>query len=271
MLYQVYIRSFADADGDGIGDFAGLRSRLAHLVDLGVDGLWINPWYRSPMKDGGYDVADPRDIDPLFGTLADGVAAIREAHELGLRLLLDLVPNHFSDQHPWFQRALAAGPGSPERDRFIFRDGHGPGGAEPPNDWRSGFGGPAWTRVVDGGRPGQWYLHLFAPSQPDLNWSNDEVRADFERTMRFWFDLGVDGFRIDVAHGLVKAEGLPDLASIVRSEGAGARVDHPHWDRDEVHEIYRSWRALADSYNDPRVFIASACQGASRKSKLNAV
>ena len=258
MIYEVYIRSFADGDGDGVGDIAGLSSRLPYLAGLGVDAVWITPWYPSPMKDGGYDVADLRGIEPMFGTVAAAREMIAEAHDIGLRVLLDLVPNHLSDQHPWFQRALAAGPGSAERARFVFRGGRGPGD-EPPNDWTSNFGGRAWTRVTEtDGRPGEWYLHLFTPAQPDLDWTNHEVREEFERTMRFWFDLGVDGFRIDVAHGLVKAEGLPDLASIVRSEGAGARVDHPHWDRDEVHEIYRSWRALADSYNDPRVFFAEA-------------
>jgi alpha-glucosidase len=259
VIYEVYIRSFADGDGDGVGDIAGLSSRLPYLAGLGVDAVWITPWFPSPMKDGGYDVADLRGIEPMFGTLAGAREMIAEAHDIGLRVLLDLVPNHLSDHHPWFQRALAAGPGSAERARFIFRGGRGPSGDEPPNDWTSNFGGRAWTRAPEpDGRPGEWYLHLFTPAQPDLAWTNHEVREEFERTMRFWFDLGVDGFRIDVAHGLVKAEGLPDLASIVRSEGAGERVDHPHWDRDEVHEIYRSWRALADSYEDPRVFIAEA-------------
>jgi alpha-glucosidase len=265
VVYQVYIRSFADGNGDGVGDIAGLRSRLPYLAELGVDALWINPWYRSPMRDGGYDVADFRAIDPSFGTLPEAGAMIREAHELGLRVLLDLVPNHVSDQHAWFRDALAARPGSSERARFIFRDGRGPTGGEPPNDWKSNFGGSAWTRVEqpeDGdepsGRPGQWYLHLFAPEQPDLDWTNPEVRDEFEAAMRFWFERGVDGFRIDVAHGLAKAEGLPDLASAARRPRTGERVEHPHWDRDEVHEIYRTWRALADEYDDPRVFVAEA-------------
>ncbi|HWC85648.1 MAG TPA: glycoside hydrolase family 13 protein [Solirubrobacteraceae bacterium] len=259
VIYQVYIRSFADGDGDGIGDIAGIRSRLRYLADLGVDALWINPWYPSPMKDAGYDVSDFRDIEPTFGTLADAEAMISDAHDLDLRVILDIVPNHVSDQHPWYQEALAAGPGSPERERFVFRGGRGPSGDIPPNDWKSGFGGSAWTRVSEpDGRPGQWYLHLFAPEQPDLNWSNHEVRADFEKTMRFWFDLGVDGFRIDVAHGLVKAEGLPDLGSMAWPPSGSLAVDHPHWDRDEVHEIYRAWRALADAYEEPRVFVAEA-------------
>ncbi len=259
MIYEVYIRSFADGDGDGIGDIAGLRARLPHLSDLGVDALWITPWYPSPMTDGGYDVANYRGIDPRFGSLSDARQLIAEAHALGLRVLLDLVPNHVSDQHPWFQRALAAAPGSPERARFIFRDGRGPDGEEAPNDWRSNFGGPAWTRVTEAdGCPGQWYLHLFSPGQPDLDWTNPEVRAEFEDVMRYWFELGIDGFRIDVAHGLAKAPGLPDIGSLVWPPVTHEPVDHPHWDRDEIHEIYRSWRALADTYEQPRVFVAEA-------------
>ena len=262
VVYQVYIRSFADSSGDGVGDIAGLRSRLPYLAGLGIDALWINPWYPSPMRDGGYDVADLRGIDPSFGTLLEAEAMIREAHGLGLRVLLDLVPNHVSDQHAWFREALAAGragSGSSARARFLFRDGRGPAGAEPPNDWTSNFGGSAWTRVTDpDGRPEQWYLHLFAPEQPDLDWTNREVQDEFAAVMRFWFDLGVDGFRIDVAHGLAKAEGLPDLGEIEWPPGADGRLGHPHWDRDEVHAIYRSWRALADDYDDPRVFVGEA-------------
>lgn len=258
VVYQVFMRSFADGNGDGLGDIAGLRSRLPYLAELGVDGLWINPWYPSPMRDAGYDVVDHRDVDPRFGTLAEAEAMMGEAHELGLRVLLDLVPNHTSDQHPWFREAVAAAPGSAARERFIFRDGRG-AGEKPPNDWQSWFGGPAWTRVAEpDGRPGQWYLHLFAAEQPDLNWASREVRAEFEETMRFWFDLGADGFRVDVAHGLVKAEGLPDLGSIVWPPPSPEPVDHPFWDREEVHEIYRRWRALGDSYDDPRVFVGEA-------------
>jgi alpha-glucosidase len=259
VVYEVYIRSFADGDGDGIGDIAGLRSRLPHLAHLGVDAVWITPWYPSPMKDAGYDVADFRDVEPVFGTLADAEAMIAESHRLGIRVLLDIVPNHVSDQHEWFQQALVAGPGSPERGRFIFRDGRGPSGDERPNDWVSRFGGPAWTRVTEAdGRPGQWYLHLFAPEQPDLDWNDDSVRAEFEETMHFWFQRGVDGFRIDVAHGLVKADGLPDVGSIGWPPLTSDPVDHPHWDRDEVHDIYRRWRTLADAYEDPRIFVAEA-------------
>jgi alpha-glucosidase len=259
VIYEIYIRSFADGDGDGVGDIAGIRSRLPFLADLGVDAIWITPWYPSPMKDGGYDVADLRAIEARFGTMAEARSMFDEAHALRLRVLLDLVPNHLSDQHPWFQQALAAAPGSTERARFIFRDGRGAAGAEPPNDWTSNFGGPAWTRIVEpDGRPGQWYLHLFTPAQPDLDWTNPEVHEEFARTLRFWFELGVDGFRIDVAHGLAKANGLPDLGPMTRRSNATDRVDHPHWDRDEIHEIYRSWRALADAYPEPRVFVAEA-------------
>jgi len=259
VIYQVYIRSFADADGDGVGDIAGIRSRLGYVADLGVDAVWINPWYPSPMRDAGYDVSDFRAIEPSFGTLADAEAMIRDAHDLGLRILLDIVPNHLSDQHPWFAQALSAGPGSRERSRFIFRDGRGVEGHLPPNDWKSGFGGSAWTRVAEAdGRPGQWYLHLFTPEQPDLNWISADVREEFDETMRFWFDLGVDGFRIDVAHGLVKADGLPDVGATAWPPLSAHPVDHPHWDRDEVHEIYRAWRSLADAYDDPRVFVAEA-------------
>jgi alpha-glucosidase len=255
VVYQLYIRSFADGNGDGVGDIAGIRARLGHLRDLGVDAVWINPWYPSPMADGGYDVADYRAVEPVFGTTEEAAALIVEAHALGLRVILDIVPNHTSDQHPWFQAALASGPGSAERALFHFRQGRGPDGAEPPNDWRSVFGGPAWTRTPDG----EWYLHLFDPGQPDLNWADERVRAEFESILRFWFDQGVDGFRIDVAHGLAKGEGLPDLGVDQEAMLAPAdRPDHPHWDRDEVHELYRAWRKVADSYPEPRMFVAEA-------------
>ena len=255
VIYQVYIRSFADGSGDGVGDIAGIRSRLPYLAGLGVDALWINPWYPSPMADGGYDVSDYRAVEPVFGSLDEATALIREAHGHGLRVLLDLVPNHTSDQHAWFQAALASPVGSPERARYLFRDGRGADGAQPPNDWRSVFGGPAWHRESP---TGQWFLHLFAPEQPDLDWTNDEVRADVEQTLRFWFDRDVDGFRIDVAHGLIKADGLPDLGDRADPTTSPRAADHPHWDRDAVHEIYRAWRNVADSYDPPRVFVAEA-------------
>jgi alpha-glucosidase len=252
VVYQLYIRSFADGNGDGVGDIAGIRARLGYLRDLGVDAVWINPWYPSPMADGGYDVSDYCSVDPLFGTADDAAALIAEAHAMGLRVILDLVPNHTSDHHPWFQQALTAPSGSPERARYHFRPGRGSNGDEPPNDWRSVFGGPAWTRVADG----DWYLHLFDSAQPDLNWADPRVNADFEAILRFWFDRGVDGFRIDVAHGMVKSDGLPDLNGKHETS-----ADHPHWDRDGVHEIYREWRRIADSYPEPRVFVAEAWVG----------
>ncbi|KPC66571.1 glycoside hydrolase family 13 protein [Streptomyces chattanoogensis] len=256
VIYQVYIRSFADGNGDGVGDIAGIRSRLPYLKSLGVDAIWINPWYKSPMADHGYDVADFREIDPLFGSVAEAEALIDEAHRHGIRVIPDIVPNHTSDRHIWFQAALSAGPGSPERERYVFREGRGPDGAEPPNDWQSCFGGPAWTRLPDG----QWYLHLFAPEQPDLNWEHPDVLAEFKDVLRFWFGRGVDGFRIDVAHGLVKHPDLPDLPPR-RDPSApplAGSIDHPHWDRDEVHEIYREWRKVADEFPGDRSFVAEA-------------
>ena len=263
VIYQVYIRSFADANGDGIGDIDGLRSRLGYLAELGVDAIWINPWYPSPMADAGYDVADYRNVDRRFGTLDDAEALLREADQHGLKVLLDLVPNHSSDQHRWFKAAVGAEPGSPERDRYIFRDGTGPDGELPPNDWQSQFGGSAWTRITEpDGRPGQWYLHLFAPEQPDVNWRNADIEREFIETLRFWFDRGVDGFRIDVAHSLVKQDGLPDVGTLtypLPQPAAGEEwPDHPYWDRDGVHEIYRNWRRVADSYPEPKVFVAEA-------------
>jgi alpha-glucosidase len=261
VIYQVYIRSFADGLGTGVGDIRGLRSRLPYLRDLGIDALWINPWYPSPMLDGGYDVADYRDIAPEFGTLADAERLIRDAHQHGLRIIIDIVPNHTSHQHRWFQAALEAGPGSPERARYVFRSGRGADGSQPPNNWQSTFGGPAWTRVTErDGRPGEWYLHLFDSSQPDLEWGNAEVREEFLDVLRFWFDRGVDGMRIDVAHGMIKHPELPDLPANDVGEllEPPREGDHPYWDRDDVHEIYRDWRKVADDYDPPRVFVAEA-------------
>ncbi|MCP2335957.1 glycoside hydrolase family 13 protein [Actinomadura rupiterrae] len=253
VIYQVYVRSFADANGDGVGDLAGIRSRLPYLARLGVDALWVTPFYVSPMADFGYDVAGYRDVDPLFGTLDDARALIADAHAHELRVIVDIVPNHTSDRHPWFRDALAAAPGSSERERYMFREGRGADGALPPNDWESVFGGPAWTRVPDG----QWYLHLFAPEQPDLNWENPEVRAEFDDILRFWLDLGVDGFRIDVAHGMVKAAGLPDVGRAGQAEMLG-HAELPYFDQDGVHEIHRAWRKLLDSYPGDRVGVAEA-------------
>ena len=258
VIYQVYIRSFADSDGDGVGDLPGIRSRLPYLADLGVDALWITPFYSSPMADFGYDVADYRAVDPVFGTLDDFRALMVDAHARGLRVIVDLVPNHTSDRHVWFVEALAAPEGSAARARYIFREGRGAHGELPPNDWESVFGGPAWTRTVNpDGTAGQWYLHLFAPAQPDLNWELEEVRSEMLDVLRFWLDLGVDGFRIDVAHGMVKAPGLPDVGHADHVEMIGNAV-LPFFDQDGVHEIYRAWRLLLDSYDGERIGVAEA-------------
>jgi alpha-glucosidase len=257
VIYEIYVRSFADADGDGLGDLAGVRSRLPYLRELGVDAIWLTPFYPSPQADGGYDVADHRDVDPRFGTLADFDDLVRDSHALGLRVIVDLVPNHTSSRHPWFQAALAAPPGSAERGRYIFRDGRGRDGGEPPNNWESGFGGRAWTRVPDpDGAPGQWYLHLFTPDQPDLDWLNPEVRAEFESILRFWLDRSVDGFRVDVAHGLAKDPAMPDVEGGRRASRSNGR--HPHWDQDEVHDVYRAWRRVTDRYPHDPMFVAEA-------------
>ncbi|TDV55326.1 glycoside hydrolase family 13 protein [Actinophytocola oryzae] len=245
VVYQVYVRSFADGDGDGVGDLPGMRSRLPYLADLGVDAVWLTPFYSSPMADGGYDVADYRSVDPLFGTLHDAAGLIHDAHELGLRVIVDIVPNHTSDQHEWFRAGL--------RDHYVFRQGKGARGELPPNDWQSVFGGPAWRRVADG----SWYLHLFAPEQPDLNWENPAVRTEFLDILRFWLDLGVDGFRVDVAHGMVKAEGLPDAGRENQSELL-SDAPLPYFDQDGVHDIYREWRRVLDAYPGDRMAVAEA-------------
>ncbi|MFH8592308.1 glycoside hydrolase family 13 protein [Streptomyces rimosus] len=253
VIYQVYPRSFADGNGDGMGDLPGIRARLPYLRDLGVDAVWLSPFYSSPQADAGYDVADYRVIDPAFGTLADAEAVIRDAHGLGLRIIVDVVPNHCSDQHAWFRQALDEGPGSTLRERFHFRKGRGENGELPPNDWESVFGGPAWTRVADG----EWYLHLFAPEQPDFNWDSPAVQDEFRSILRFWLDLGVDGFRIDVAHGLVKAPGLPDMGHADQLKLLGNQV-LPFFDQDGVHAIYRSWRTVLDEYAGERIGVAEA-------------
>lgn len=244
VVYQVYPRSFADSDGDGIGDLAGLRDRLPYLDDLGVDAIWLTPFYPSPLADGGYDVTDYCDVDPRLGTLDDWDALVEATRTHGIRVLVDLVPNHCASDHPLFRQALAAAPGSSERDLFIFRDGRGPGGAQPPNNWPSGFGGPAWTRVDDG----QWYLHLYDAGQPDWNWRDPRVRAMFEQVIRFWLDRGAAGLRVDVAHGLFKDPDLADAPTTVRS-----LVPSGYHHRPEIHELYRTWRTLLDSYS-PDVF-----------------
>ena len=246
-VYQVYIRSFKDGNADGTGDIAGLASRLAYLRDLGVDAVWINPWYVSPLLDGGYDVADYREIDPRFGTLDEASDFIAEAGRHGIRVLVDLVPNHTSWEHRWFQEALAAGPGSPERQRYHFLPGRGPNGSKPPSDWQAVFGGSAWERVEDG----EWYLHLFDVSQPDLNWQHPEVRSHMLDVLRFWLDRGAAGFRVDVAHSLAKDHDYPDIGETGESLLSATELsDHPFWDRDELHEIVREWRAVLDEYPD---------------------
>ncbi|HEV6954104.1 MAG TPA: glycoside hydrolase family 13 protein [Promicromonospora sp.] len=250
VIYQVYPRSFADGNGDGTGDLAGVRSRLGYLRDLGVDAIWYTPWYASPLADGGYDVRDYRTIDPAFGTLEDAEALIAEALELGIRTIVDVVPNHVSSEHEWFRAALAAGPGSPERERFWFHDGKGPDGAEMPTRWVSSFQGDTWTRTTNpDGTPGQWYLHLFTPEQPDVNWNHPDVRREHEDVLRFWFDRGAAGIRIDSAALIVKDPALPEVPE---APGPG---EHPHLDRDEIHDVYRSWRRVADAYDEPRVLV----------------
>ena len=276
MIYQIYPRSWADSDGDGVGDLPAITARLPYLRDLGVDAIWVSPFYTSPQADAGYDVANYRDVDPLFGTLADANTLLATAHDLGLKVIVDLVPNHSSDEHAWFRAALASAPGSPARERYLFRDGRGPGGDLPPNNWNCVFGGPAWTRVIsddgsstgagngagvgagvgDGDGDGQWYLHLFDAKQPDFNWDNPEVRAEFEDVLRFWLDRGADGFRVDVAHGLIKEAGLPDWDEAQHILGNGDTIEHersgeqaPMWDQEGVHEIYQGWRRVLNSYN----------------------
>jgi alpha-glucosidase len=258
VIYQIYPRSFADLDGDGIGDLPGISTRLPYLARLGVDAVWLSPFYRSPQADAGYDVADYRAVDPLFGTPSDFDHLLRQAHALGMRVIVDLVPNHTSDEHAWFKAALASPAGSSERARYIFRNGHGVHGERPPNNWKSVFGGSAWSQA-----PGdrQWYLHLFDHRQPDLNWEHPEVRMELEDVLRFWLDRGVDGFRVDVAHGLVKAPGLPDWerqTAMVGSDDADGVNQGPMWDQDGVHEIYRCWRRILDEYPGQRMMVAEA-------------
>lgn len=263
VIYQIYPRSFADASGDGIGDLAGITERLPALADLGVDAVWLSPFFRSPQRDAGYDVSDYCDVDPIFGTLADFDVMRDRAHELGLRVIVDLVPNHCSSEHPWFQQALAAGPGSIERDRFMFREGKGENGELPPNNWQSVFGGNAWTRITEAdGTPGPWYLHIFDSSQPDFNWKNPWVWEQFRQILRFWLDRGVDGFRVDVAHGLMKKEGLPDIVEKAEVGGLADAIsspdDVPYWAQPEVHEVYRDWHRVLAEYSGDRVLCAEA-------------
>ena len=280
VIYQVYPRSFKDSNGDGMGDLGGVTEKLPYLKQLGVDAVWLSPFYLSPQHDAGYDVADYRTVDPRFGSLEDFDRMREEAHRLGLKIIVDLVPNHTSEDHEWFRAALAAGPGSPERERYMFREGTGENGELPPNNWKSLFGGRAWTRVPDG----QWYLHLFDSTQPDLNWENPEVWEEFRAILRFWLDRGADGFRVDVAHGMIKADGLPDWDEQVHMvegtdsaddaaaathptpgedpEGPGKTMDTgPYFDQDGVHEIYRDWNRVLREYPGERMLVAEAWVG----------
>jgi alpha-glucosidase len=276
-VYQVYPRSFADADGDGVGDFRGVLSRLDHIAGLGVDAVWFSPFYPSALADGGYDIDDYRGVDPIIGTLAEFGEVVSSLHGLGIKVIVDLVPNHSSDRHAWFREALVAPAGSAERDRYLFRDGRGERGELPPNDWQSLFGGPAWTRIEEpDGTPGQWYLHLFAAQQPDWNWQNPEVRADFVRTIRFWGDRGVDGFRVDVAMALAKdmTEPYADWDTVRRGifasgdqEGAFPDGRHPLFDREELDEIYAEWRQVFDQYDPPLFAVAEAWVPAHRRGR----
>jgi len=252
VIYQIYPRSFADGDGDGIGDLRGVESRLESLQALGIDAIWFSPFFKSPQKDAGYDVSDYKSIDPLFGTNEDFEKLLAKAKSLGIRIIVDLVPNHSSDQHELFQKALKAAPGSPERDMYMFRDGKGENGELPPNNWESVFGGQAWSRITEAdGSLGQWYLHIFDSSQPDFNWENPKVHEFFEGVLRFWLDKGVDGFRIDVAHGLVKAPGLPNItAAQSQTLEHDPNNPHPFWGQEGVHDIIRSWRKILDEYDD---------------------
>lgn len=261
VIYQIYPRSFRDLRGDGVGDLQGITAELPALADLDIDAVWLSPFYRSPQKDAGYDVADYCSVDPIFGTLEDFDALVAEASRLNIRVIVDLVPNHCSDQHPLFQAALNSAPGSPARDMFVFRDGTGENGQYPPNNWQSHFGGPAWTRVTEpDGTPGQWYLHLFDSSQPDFNWDSPAVHAEFEKILRFWLDRGVGGFRVDVAHALIKKSGLPDWGG--RADGSSSEgypgSEAPMFGQPGIHEIFRSWRRILDSYDGDRVLCAEA-------------
>jgi alpha-glucosidase len=264
VVYQIYPRSFADSDADGLGDIRGIISRVPYLASLGIDAVWLSPFYPSALADGGYDVDDYRNVDPVLGTLADFDELTAGLHARKIKVIVDIVPNHTSNRHAWFREALAAPKGSPARNRYIFRDGLGPDGSQPPSDWMSGFGGPAWTRVPDG----QWYLHLFTREQPDLNWENREVHEDFLATLRFWSDRGVDGFRVDVAHGLAKnmTEPLGTLPSDkALLDGSLPPGTHPLWDRDEVQDIYAEWRQVFDEYDPPRAGVAEAWVHPSRR------
>ncbi|WP_442858206.1 glycoside hydrolase family 13 protein [Arthrobacter sp. SLBN-100] len=270
-VYQIYPRSFADSNGDGIGDIKGITAKVPYLKSLGIDAVWLSPFYPSALADGGYDVDDYRDVDPKLGTLEDFDEMVAALHAAGIKLIADIVPNHSSDRHEWFKEALASPKGSAARDRYIFRDGKGKNGELPPSDWDSVFGGPVWERITEPDGTGQWYMHIFAKEQPDFNWDNPEVREDFLKTLRFWSDRGVDGFRIDVAHGMAKdlSEPLPLKAELEAKAGPDGFNDgsHPFWDRDEVHEVYAEWRKLFNEYNPPRTAVAEAWVHETRRAR----
>lgn len=259
VIYQVYPRSFSDSDGDGLGDIPGIVSKVDYLDNLGVDAIWISPFYESPLLDGGYDVTDYRLVDPRLGEVADVEDLIDAAHAKDMKIFMDIVPNHTSSAHAWFQEVLHSEPGSPAWDRYVIKEGKGANHEIPPTNWQSVFHGDAWTPLVlaNGEKTQYWYLHIFDSSQPDVNWENQEVRVEFESILKFWFDLGIDGFRIDVAHGLIKDQSFPDIdyESIPEQELLGDPILSPFWDQDGVHDVYRSWRKLADSYDTPRVFL----------------
>ena len=258
VIYQIYPRSFADSNGDGIGDLPGIAARLPQLATLNLDAIWLSPFFTSPQNDAGYDVADYCNVDPLFGTLDDFDGVLTEAHNLGLKVIIDLVPNHTSSEHEWFKAAVAAGPGSDERSHYLFRDGRGEGGIEPPNNWQSVFGGSAWTRLTSpDGTPEQWYLHIFDTSQPDLDWTSEWVRQQFRDILRFWLKRGVDGFRVDVAHALIKKPGLPDFTPPV-PPATVPTSDYPYWAQPGVHEIYRDWHNILAEFGPERVLCAEA-------------
>ncbi len=261
VVYQIYPRSYADSNADGIGDLKGVTSRIDYLQSLNIDAIWLSPFYPSPLVDGGYDVSDYRNVDPKLGTLADFDEMLAALHNVGIRIFVDIVPNHCSHLHQWFQDALAAPPHSPERNRFIFRDGRGEDKAQPPTDWVSHFAPSAWTHESTfGGVHNQWFLHYFAPEQPDWNWDNPEIAEDFLKTLKFWADRGVDGFRIDVAHGLKK-----DLSEPFRMRNTlEHEIDRPTdgngilADRNEVFDVYKQWRKLFNQYDPPKVAVAEA-------------
>ena len=260
VIYQIYPRSFKDSNGDGLGDIKGVTSKVSYLQSLSIDAIWLSPFYPSALADGGYDVDDYRDVDPKLGTLSDFDEMLNELHKVGIRVFVDIVPNHSSNRHIWFQEAINSEPGSDARNRYIFRDGKGVNGELPPTNWISHFAPSAWSHEsTQGGKGNQWYCHLFAPEQPDFNWDNEEVAADFLTTLKFWADRGVDGFRIDVAHMMKKDLSEP-LKDVPEPQTLNSLIpgNDVLFDRDEVHEVFKTWRTLFNQYNPPRVAVAEA-------------